>query len=94
MTRDFFTYLYPIVVSFTLQAFIYYGFAWKYSKNFSIGVLFLAYILALIVFISGEEFNGISNFMAIVIFTLMPSYILITVLSSIGKSIDKSLDNE
>lgn len=94
MTREFFDYFYPLVGSLILQAFIYYGFAWRYSKDFSIGVLIVAYILALIVFILGNDFHGVSNFMAIVIFTLIPSYILIVVLSSIGKSIDKGLDNE
>ncbi len=58
-------------------------------------LIFMLYnILALIVFISGENFHGVNNFMAIVIFTLIPSYILIVVLSSIGTSIDKSLANE
>ena len=87
-------YFYPIGGSLVLQGFLYYGFAWKFSQDFSIGVLVFAYILALVVFISGDSFHGVNDFMSIVMFTLIPSYIVISILSTLGKVIDRSIDDK
>ena len=84
-------YFMTISGSFVLQGLVYYGFGWKYSKDFSIGVLVVAYIFALIFNIIGGEYQGLNYFMGIVMFALIPAYIVVGLLTNLGHIIDDSI---
>ena len=86
-----FAYLQPIIGSILLQLLIFYGFSFKFSKDFSVGVLMVAYIMATILYISSDD-SGLNIYMGFVMFMLLPSYVVVSVLKSIGSSIDNVVE--
>ena len=84
-------YFMAIVGSLVVQGLAYYDFGWKYSKDFAIGVIILAYILAFIFNLMGGEYLGLHYFMTVVMFAILPSYAVVSLLSSLGQKIDDSI---
>jgi len=81
-------YFITITSSLLLQGFVYYGMSYKFGKDFSIGVIVVAYILALIFNIIGGEYLGLNYFLGAVMFAILPSYVIVSFLSIFGKKID------
>jgi len=81
-------YFITIASSLLLQWFTYYGMGYRFGKDFGMGVLVVAYILALIFNIIGGEYLGLNYFMGAVMFAIIPSYIIVSFLSIFGKKID------
>ena len=84
-------YFMALLGSLVVQGLAYYGFSWKYSKDFAIGVMVLAYIAAFVFNLIGGEYLGLHYFMTIVMFAILPSYAVVGLLISFGQKIDESI---